>query len=166
LGDRGPRRAGRDVRDRAAPVRPGGRACGTGRGGHEAGLSFPHPPPPPGGATWVLYFLLAARRDQPPRRAHLVGLYGCIMGAMWIKGLPALLVVPAGAAAVLAARGRSGFASLRPVLGFGLVAVAMLPWAIPYLLTPGHHPGQSTSAGTALSWYLDRFERVSSIPLT
>lgn len=116
--------------------------------------------------TWVLYFLLAALRDETPRRAHLVGLYGCIMGAMWIKGLPALLVVPAGAAAVLAARGRSGFASLRPVLGFGLVAVAMLPWAIPYLLTPGHHTGQSTSAGTALSWYLDRFERVSSIPLT
>jgi hypothetical protein len=116
--------------------------------------------------TWVLYFLLAALRDETPSRAHLIGLYGCIAGAMWIKGLPALLVLPAGGAAVLAARGRSGFAPLRPLLGLGLVAVVMLPWAIPYLLTPGHDSGQSTDAGTALAWYLDRFDRVSSIPLT
>jgi len=116
--------------------------------------------------TWVLYFLLAALRDETPSRAHLIGLYGCIAGAMWVKGLPALLVVPAGAAAVLAARGRSGFAPLRPLLGFAVVALLMLPWAIPYLLTPGHGSGQSTDAGTALSWYLDRFDRVSSIPLT
>ena len=116
--------------------------------------------------TWVLYFLLAAVRDETPSRAHLLGLYGCIAGAMWIKGLPALLVVPAGAAAVLAARGRSGFAPLRPLLGFAAVAVLMLPWAIPYLLTPGHDSGQSTDAGTALAWYLNRFDRVSSIPLT
>ena len=121
--------------------------------------------------TWVLYFLLAVLRDDVvPRRAHLVGLYACIAGAMWIKGLPALLVVPAGMAAVLAARGRSSFtatvASLRPLLGFGLVAAAMLPWAVPYLLSPGHDTGQSSNAATALSWYLDRFDRVSSIPLT
>jgi 4-amino-4-deoxy-L-arabinose transferase-like glycosyltransferase len=116
--------------------------------------------------TWVLYFLLAALRDETPSRAHLIGLYGCIAGAMWVKGLPALLVVPAGAAAVLAARGRSGFAPLRPLLGFAVVAVLMLPWAIPYLLTPGHHAGQTTNAGTALSWYLDRFRHESSIPLT
>jgi 4-amino-4-deoxy-L-arabinose transferase-like glycosyltransferase len=116
--------------------------------------------------AWVLYFLLAALRDETPSRAHLIGLYGCIAGAMWIKGLPALLVVPAGAAAVLAARGRWGFAPLRPLLGFAVVALLMMPWAIPYLLTPGHDSGQSTDAGTAIAWYLDRFDRVSSIPLT
>lgn len=116
--------------------------------------------------TWVLYFLLASLRDDVPRGVHLIGLYGCIAGALWVKGLPALLVLPAGAAAVLTTRGRRGFAPLRPVLGLSVVAVTMLPWAIPYLLAPGKGSGQSTSASTALVWYLDRVDRVSSIPLT
>ena len=116
--------------------------------------------------TWALYFLLAALRDDLPRRAHLIGLYGCIAGALWTKGVPALLVLPAGAAAVLSARGRRGLAPLRPVLGLTVVAVSMLPWAIPYVLAPGQGSGQSTSVSTALLWYLDRIDRVSSIPLT
>ena len=116
--------------------------------------------------TWMLYFLLASLRDDMPRRAHLIGLYGCIAGALWIKGVPALLVLPAGAAAVLSARGRKGFAPLRPVLGLGVVAITMLPWTIPYFLSPEQGSGQSTSASTALLWYFDRVHRVSSIPLT
>jgi 4-amino-4-deoxy-L-arabinose transferase-like glycosyltransferase len=114
--------------------------------------------------TWSLYFLLAALREDVPSRAQLIGLYGCIAGALWVKGVPALLVLPAATAAVLSERGRRGLAPLRPVLGLTVVAVTMLPWAIPYFLAPGS--GQSTSATTALMWYLDRVDRVSSIPLT
>ena len=115
---------------------------------------------------WMLYFLLAALGGEPPRPSLLVGLYGCLIGALWTKGSPALLALPTGLAAVLAVRGWSGLRGLRLLWGSVLVALAMLPWVIPYALTPGRAKGQTISVWTALSWYLDRYERVSSIPLT
>jgi 4-amino-4-deoxy-L-arabinose transferase-like glycosyltransferase len=115
--------------------------------------------------TWALYFLLRALRADAPRPAHLAGFYACVAGALWIKGVPALLVLPASAAAVLAARGRRGFRELRPGYGLAFLALALLPWVIPYTMTPGHESSQA-SAATALTWYLDRHSRASSsIPL-
>jgi 4-amino-4-deoxy-L-arabinose transferase-like glycosyltransferase len=116
--------------------------------------------------TWALYFLLRALRADLPRPAHLAGFYACVAGALWIKGVPALLILPASAGAVLAARGWGGFRELRPGFGLAFVALAMLPWVIPYAMTPGHASSQA-SAATALTWYLDRYNRVSSaIPLS
>jgi 4-amino-4-deoxy-L-arabinose transferase-like glycosyltransferase len=112
--------------------------------------------------TWTLYFLLRALRADEPRSAHLAGFYACVAGALWIKGTPALLVLPASAAAVLAARGARGLRAVRPGLGLALVALAILPWAIPYAMTPGQESSQLMGMGTALCWYLDRYGRVSS----
>ena len=115
--------------------------------------------------TWTLYFLLRALRSLKPRPAHLVGLYTCLAAALWIKGMAALLVLPAGLAATVAARGWRGVGDLRPGLGLPLVAAAMLPWAIPYALTPGHESSQSVGAGAAVEWYLNRNRHATSVPL-
>jgi 4-amino-4-deoxy-L-arabinose transferase-like glycosyltransferase len=116
--------------------------------------------------TWMLYFLLAVLREERLRVRLLVGFYGCFAGALWTKGSPALLALPSCIAAALAMRGWRSLRGLRPLLGCAAVAVVMLPWAVPYALTPGRASGQTISVATALSWYLDRYDRVSSIPLT
>jgi 4-amino-4-deoxy-L-arabinose transferase-like glycosyltransferase len=116
--------------------------------------------------TWALYFLLRALHATPPQGRHLAGLYACVAAALWIKGAPAMLVLPAGLAATATARGWGGLSALRPGLGLALVALAILPWAIPYALTPGHEQSQSMGVGTALRWYLDRGVReAESIPM-
>jgi 4-amino-4-deoxy-L-arabinose transferase-like glycosyltransferase len=116
--------------------------------------------------TWALYFLLRALRAVRPRPAHLVGFYACVAAALWIKGMAALLVLPAALAATVAARGWRGVRDLRPGLGLAIVAVAILPWAIPYAVAPGHESSQSMGARAAIRWYLDRSSRASElIPL-
>lgn len=116
--------------------------------------------------VWALYFLLRALRAVRPRPAHLIGFYACVGVGFWIKGVPVLLVLPATLAATVAARGWPGVRDLRPWLGLTILAVAMLPWAIPYALAPGYERSQSMGAGTAVRWYLDRTTRASApIPL-
>ena len=106
--------------------------------------------------TWALYFLLRALNALPPPPAHLVGFYVCVAGALWTKGLPALMVIPATVAACLASGAIRRLPSLRPWTGLGLVALTVLPWAIPYALTPEHASSQTMGASHAVTWYFDR----------
>ena len=115
--------------------------------------------------TWALYFLLRGLSALPPRPAHLVGFYVCVTGALWTKGLPALMVIPATVAACLASGAIRRLPSLRPWTGLGLVALTVLPWAIPYVLTPEHASSQTIGARHAVTWYFDRYRTPSSIPL-
>ena len=73
--------------------------------------------------TWALYFLLRALGALPPRRCHLVGFYLCVVGALWTKGPPAMMVIPATIAACLASGGGRRLLGLRPWMGLGLVAL-------------------------------------------
>ncbi len=116
--------------------------------------------------TWVLYFLLCGLETLPPRRAHLAGFYVCMAGALWTKGLPVLLVIPATVAVFAVTVGVRKLPSFRPVTGLVLVALTALPWAIPYALTPerARESSQAISIGQALIWYLDRFRHLSSVP--
>lgn len=114
--------------------------------------------------TWSLYFLLRALSGPTPAGPHLAGFYGCLAGALWTKGLPALMIVPGAVAAVTLAAGARHLARLRPGLGLGLVGLSLLPWVLPYALTPGHRRSQ-LSLSSALGWYLDRQMHGSSVPL-
>jgi len=116
--------------------------------------------------TWALFFLLCGLGTLPPRRSHLTGFYFCVAGALWTKGLPVLLVVPATVAAFAVTVGLRKLPSFRPVTGLVLVALSALPWAIPYALTPEREraSSQAISVGQALIWYLDRFRHLSSVP--
>ncbi len=116
--------------------------------------------------TWVLYFLLCGLGTLPPRRAHLAGFYVCMAGALWTKGLPVLLVIPATVAVFAVTIGVRKLPSFRPVTGLTLVALTALPWAIPYALTPerARESSQAISISQALIWYLDRFRHLSSVP--
>ena len=115
--------------------------------------------------TWALYFLLCALAAKPPGRAHLVGLYLCLAGALWTKGSPALMAVPAAVAAAVASGGFRRLRGLRPLIGLGFVALTALPWAIPYARTPGNQSSQAISVSYGLAWYFDRYRHLSSIPL-
>jgi 4-amino-4-deoxy-L-arabinose transferase-like glycosyltransferase len=115
--------------------------------------------------TWVLYFLLRGLSAPPPSPTHLVGFYVCVAGALWTKGLPALMVIPATVAACLASGNIRRLPWLRPWTGLGLVALTALPWAIPYALTPERSSGQAVSASHAVIWYFDRHRTPSSVPL-
>lgn len=117
-----------------------------------------------GWLTWALYFLVCGLRTLSPRRAQLAGFYFCVAGALWTKGLPALMVVPATVAAFVVTVGARKLPSFYPGTGLALVALAALPWAVPYALTPERESGQAISVSHALIWYLDRFEHLSSIP--
>jgi 4-amino-4-deoxy-L-arabinose transferase-like glycosyltransferase len=118
--------------------------------------------------TWTLYFLLRGLDSLSPRRAHLAGFYFCVAGALWTKGLPVLMVIPATAAAFAVTVGVRKLPSFRPVTGLALVALTALPWAVPYALTPEREreSSQAISIGHALIWYLDRFRHLSSVPFT
>jgi hypothetical protein len=96
----------------------------------------------------------------------LTGFYLCLAGALWTKGLPVLLVVPATVAAFAVTVGVRKLPSFRPVTGLVFVALTALPWAVPYALTPESERGssQAISVGQALIWYLDRFRHLSSLP--
>ena len=116
--------------------------------------------------TWALYFLLCGLAVLPPRRAHLAGFYICVGGALWTKGLPVLMVIPATVAAFAVTVGVRKLPSFRPLTGLALVVLTALPWAIPYALSPEHagESSQAISIGQALIWYLDRFRHLSSVP--
>lgn len=114
--------------------------------------------------TWSLYFLLRALSGATPAGRHLLGFYGCLAGALWTKGLPALMIVPAAVAAVTLSAGARHLPRLRPGLGLTVVGLSLLPWVIPYAVTPGPQRSQLDLI-SALGWYLDRQLRGSSIPL-
>lgn len=115
--------------------------------------------------TWSLYFLLNTLSGPAPAARHLVGFYGCLAGALWTKGLPALMILPAAVAAVTLSAGARHLPRLRPGLGLAAVGLFLLPWVLPYVLTPEHHKSQSLGLAAALGWYLDRQLHGSSIPL-
>jgi 4-amino-4-deoxy-L-arabinose transferase-like glycosyltransferase len=84
--------------------------------------------------TWALYFLVAARRAPAPG-PRLVGFYLCVAGALAAKGPEALLALLAALVIVLVEDGwRRGLRWLRLPMGLGLLALASLPWLLPYLL--------------------------------
>jgi 4-amino-4-deoxy-L-arabinose transferase-like glycosyltransferase len=114
--------------------------------------------------TWALLFFLRGLESLPSRRAPLVGFYFCVAGALWTKGLPCLMVIPAAVAAVAVTIGVRRLPSFRPVTGLGLVALTALPWAVPYVRTPPDLEGsQAVSVGQGLIWYLDHFRHHPSV---
>jgi len=113
--------------------------------------------------TWALAFFLRGLESLPPRRAHLLGFYLCVGGALWTKGLPCLMVIPAGVAACAVTIGVRKLPSFRPVTGLALVALTALPWAIPYARTPDLEGSQAVSLGQGLIWYLDHFRHHPSV---
>jgi 4-amino-4-deoxy-L-arabinose transferase-like glycosyltransferase len=113
--------------------------------------------------TWALLFLLRGLESLPPRAAPLMGFYTCVAGALWTKGLPCLMVIPAAVAAVAVTIGVRKLPSFRPVTGLGLVALTGLPWAVPYVRAPDLEGSQAVSLGQGLSWYLDHFRHHPSV---
>jgi len=111
--------------------------------------------------TWALYFLLGALGKTPPKLTDLIGFYLCVAGALWTKGLPALMVIPATVAATLVSEGLRHLLRLRPAAGCALVTLAALPWAIPYAWTPGAE--RSQAVGAASSPRSRRCARIRSI---
>jgi hypothetical protein len=74
------------------------------------------------------------------------------------------MILPAAVAAVTLSAGVRHLPRLRPGLGLAAVGLSVLPWMIPYALSPGHRRSQM-GLSTALGWYLDRQLRGSSVPL-
>lgn len=108
--------------------------------------------------TWALAFLLRGLASLPPRRAYLAGFYLCLAGALWTKGLPGLMVIPASVAAVVVSIGIRNLPAFRPVTGLALVVLTALPWAVPYARTPPDLEGsQAISVEQGLIWYLGHF---------
>jgi 4-amino-4-deoxy-L-arabinose transferase-like glycosyltransferase len=114
--------------------------------------------------TWALLFFLRGLESLPPPRAALLGFYFCVAGALWTKGLPCLMVIPAAVAAVAVTIGVRKLPSFRPVTGLALVALTALPWAVPYARSPDLEGSQAVSVGQGLSWYLGHFRHHPSIP--
>src|SRR5262249_58252747 len=90
----------------------------------------------PAWLTWALGFFLLGLRALPPRLGHLAGFYLCVAGALWTKGLPCLIVIPAGVAALAVSVGIRKLPLFRPLTGLALVALTALPWVIPFSRTP------------------------------
>jgi len=114
--------------------------------------------------TWALVFLLRGLGSLPPRPTYLAGFYLCLAGALWTKGLPSLMVIPAGVAAVAVTIGVRKLLLFRPVTGLALVVLTALPWVIPYARTPERESSQAVSVWQALIWYLDHVRHHPSIP--
>jgi 4-amino-4-deoxy-L-arabinose transferase-like glycosyltransferase len=116
--------------------------------------------------TWALAFLLRGLQSLPPRRAYLMGFYFCVAGALWTKGLPCLMVIPAGVAAVAVTIGIRQLPLFRPVTGLALVVLTSLPWAVPYALAPAPdlEGSQAISVEQGLTWYLGHFRHHPSAP--
>jgi 4-amino-4-deoxy-L-arabinose transferase-like glycosyltransferase len=114
--------------------------------------------------TWALVFFLRGLRSLPPRLGHLAGFYLCVAGAHWTKGLPCLMVIPAGVAALAVSVGVRKLPLFRPVTGLALVALTALPWAIPYSRTSGGESSETVSVWHALTRYLNHFRHHPSVP--
>jgi hypothetical protein len=67
--------------------------------------------------TWTLFFLLRSLASRPPRATDLAGFYLCLLGALWTKGLPFLMAIPAAVAAIAVTVGLRELPSFRPVTG-------------------------------------------------
>jgi 4-amino-4-deoxy-L-arabinose transferase-like glycosyltransferase len=81
--------------------------------------------------TWALYWFLRAA-SSGWARGPLVGFYVCVALAIGTKGPPGYAALAAAAVAVLGTEGRRGLARLRPALGLLILALAALPWIVPY----------------------------------
>ncbi|HMB36062.1 MAG TPA: hypothetical protein VKV41_18605, partial [Methylomirabilota bacterium] len=98
------------------------------------------------------------------RLGHLAGFYLCVAGALWTKGLPGLMVIPAGVAALAVSVGVRKLLLFRPLTGLALVALTALPWVVPYARTPGHEGSEIVSVGHASMQYLNHFRHHPSLP--
>ncbi len=103
--------------------------------------------------AWALYFLLTARQAAAPL-PRLVGFYLCVAGALATKGPAALLALLAALALVLVEDGwRRGLRWLRLPVGIGILALASLPWLLPYLLQTERSYVGGVVVGHYGDWY-------------
>jgi 4-amino-4-deoxy-L-arabinose transferase-like glycosyltransferase len=83
------------------------------------------------GLTWALYWFLRAE-SSGWARGPLAGFYVCVALAVGTKGPPGYAALAAAAITVLGTEGRRALARLRPALGLLILALAALPWIVPY----------------------------------
>ncbi len=103
--------------------------------------------------AWALYFLLTARLAAAPL-PRLVGFYLCVAGALATKGPAALVALLAALAVVLVEDGwRRGLRWLRLPVGLGILALASLPWLLPYLLQTERSYVGGVVVGHYGDWY-------------
>jgi len=103
--------------------------------------------------AWALYFLLTARLAAAPL-PRLVGFYLCVAGALATKGPAALVALLAALAVVLIEDGwRRGLRWLRLPVGLGILALASLPWLLPYLLQTERSYVGGVVVGHYGDWY-------------
>ncbi len=103
--------------------------------------------------AWALYFLLTARLAPAPL-PRLVGFYLCVAGALATKGPAALVALLAALAMVLVEDGwLRGLRWLRLPVGLGILALASLPWLLPYLLQTERSYVGGVVVGHYGDWY-------------
>ena len=103
--------------------------------------------------TWALYFLLTARQAPAPL-PRLVGFYLCVAGALAAKGPAALVALLAALVVVLVEDGgRRGLRWLRLPVGLGILALASLPWLLPYFLQTERSYVGAVVVGHYGDWY-------------
>ena len=103
--------------------------------------------------AWALYFLLTARLAPAPL-PRLVGFYLCVAGALATKGPAALMGLGAALAVVLVEDGwRRGLRWLRLPVGVAILALASLPWLLPYLLQTERSYVGGVVVGHYGDWY-------------
>lgn len=103
--------------------------------------------------AWAVYFLLTARLTAAPL-PRLIGFYLCVAGALATKGPAALLALLAALAVVLIEDGGwRGLRSLRLPVGLGILALASLPWLLPYLLQTERSYVGGVVVGHYGDWY-------------
>lgn len=103
--------------------------------------------------AWALYFLLTAR-GAPAPLPRLAGFYLCVAGALATKGPAALMGLVAALAIVLVEDGwRRGLRWLRLPMGLAILALASLPWLLPYLLQTERSYVGGVVVGHYGDWY-------------
>jgi 4-amino-4-deoxy-L-arabinose transferase-like glycosyltransferase len=103
--------------------------------------------------AWALYFLVTARQAPAPT-GRLVGFYLCVAAALATKGPAALMGLVAALAVVLVEDGgRRGLRWLRLPMGIGILALASLPWLLPYLLQSERSYVGGVVVGHYGDWY-------------
>ncbi len=102
---------------------------------------------------WALYFLLTARQAPAPL-PRLIGFYLCLAGALATKGPAALMGLLAAIALVSIEDGWwRGLRWLRLPVGIGILALASLPWLLPYLLQTERSYVGGVVVGHYGDWY-------------
>lgn len=103
--------------------------------------------------AWALYFLLTARLAAAPL-PRLIGFYLCVAGALATKGPAALTALLAALALVLVEDGWwRGLRWLRLPVGIGILALASLPWLLPYLMQTERSYVGGVVVGHYGDWY-------------